>query len=338
MQQKGGFVMVETLYRGPRDAGEALDRLTSSEFTKTDNPALKLGGQVLTQILSGNRYGRVQLLGDEIPILANAHREARAYFGQPHEDKLRNRTPQGNIGYRIAGAAFNNADRDNHDVNESGLYFGEDTVHLIPHRQNMQKFLDALEQFRSGPVRRIMGSTSVALTQLYQHNQGIPLGMEKDSATQSNCYTEPGSRRLLQIPHDDRVLATVIWVSAAGLEVNQGTEENPMFTPLETGPDEILVMPGAILEFMTAGQFKGLIHQARNHDLELKSGQQPVSKDRISLMSFTNPDLDKGPIEPYVPDKNNTKPDAVRKTIRGFVHTYYDGDPNEYFPTKPGDH
>src|SRR5690606_33306531 len=100
------------------------------------------------------------------------------------------------------------------------------------------------------------------LARHYRYPNELPF--EEASVVQINSFGEPGPRELLQTPHEDGVLATVIWTSAPGLEAVGG--DAPI--PLDTDPDEVLVMPGGILTVMTGGEIAPLFHQARNHGIE----------------------------------------------------------------------
>jgi isopenicillin N synthase-like dioxygenase len=105
------------------------------------------------------------------------------------------------------------------------------------------------------------------------------------------------------------VLATVIWTSAPGLEAM-----TPTPVALETGMDEVLVMPGGILEVMTGGEIPPLFHQARN------LGDR-FSRNRKSIMYFSCPDIDKGPIAPYVRNEKNEGLD-IRDVIRSATDAF----------------
>jgi len=254
-------------------------------------------------------YARVRLTSLEADRLARLYAEASHFFAAGPEHNVRHSNARLTNGYRPPYAAHNNGDPINEsDVNDSFLYWNPEHARKIPHHTELTGFLHALEQYRGGPARRVMAELLDDLARHYRYPHDLPF--EEASVLQINSFAEPGPRELLQTPHEDGVLATVIWTSAPGLEAVDGDAT----TPLRTGPDEVLVMPGGILTAMTGGEIRPLIHQARNHGLE-------TSLNRKSVMYFSCPDIDKGVIEPYVVDESKRDLD-IRDVIRSATDAF----------------
>ena len=87
------------------------------------------------------------------------------------------------------------------------------------------------------------------------------LRFQKASYIQLNYY-EPAqhTRDLLQDPHEDGHLITLVKANAPGLEVKLGDR----FVAAEAKPNEIVVMAGSLLSLMTGNLVPPLYHQVRN--------------------------------------------------------------------------
>lgn len=254
-------------------------------------------------------YARVRLTSHEADQLARLYSEASRFFAAGPEHNARHSNARLTNGYRPPRAAHNNGDPVNEsDVNDSFLYWNPDHARRLPRHTEIPGLLHALEQYRVGPARRVIAELLAELAGHYRYPRVLPF--EEASVLQINSFGEPGPRELLQTPHEDGVLATVIWTSAPGLEAVG--EDGP--ARLTTTPDEVLVMPGGILTAMTGGEIRPLIHQARNHGLE-------TSLNRKSVMYFSCPDIDKGVIEPYVVTEMNRDLD-IRDAIRSATDAF----------------
>jgi isopenicillin N synthase-like dioxygenase len=84
---------------------------------------------------------------------------------------------------------------------------------------------------------------------------------------------------LLQDIHEDGHMVTLHYASDPGLEVRLNGAIRPMVMPRET----LLLMPGSVMTALTNAAVPPLYHQVRNLHL----------MDRVSLMYFVNPTLDK---------------------------------------------
>jgi len=120
------------------------------------------------------------------------------------------------------------------------------------------------------------------------------LTFQDASFLQINSFAEPTDRELLQLPHEDAILLTVISTSAPGLESVLGGK----IEAVSLAPGEVLVMPGSVMTVMTGGKIEPFYHQVRNHH----------QLDRRSIMYFVSPDTD-GPIEPFVRNESNADVD-----------------------------
>jgi len=246
-------------------------------------------------------YARVELTPGECGQLMHLFEISKRFFaaGPAHNSKHSN----GKLtnGYRPPRSAYNNGDPVNEaDTNDSFLYWNPQLGAEIPNNAQIAEFLDALETYRSGPVRKIMNELMQALADHYGKRH---LPFEAASVLQVNSFGASTDRKLLQTRHEDGVLVTVIWASAPGLEVFVDDEEQA----ISFEADEVVVMPGGILDTMTGGDIKRLYHQARNHGLQ--------SLGRKSIMYFSCPDIHRGPIEPYIVNESNEGVD-IRDAIK----------------------
>lgn len=121
---------------------------------------------------------------------------------------------------------------------------------------------------------------------------------------QLNHY-EPArfERELLQDPHEDMHLITLIRADAPGLEI----EVDGTFIPAEMAENELLVMPGSVLTLMTGNQVKPLYHQVRNNRR---------SDPRSAIMFFVNPEIDQV-LKPWVSNDTNAGIDIVAYAAEG---------------------
>lgn len=272
-----------------------------SRVTKAPDPRrVRTGKQMLEQIRT-HGYARVELTPGERGQLMHLFEQSKHFFAAGPEHNSKHSNGKLTNGYRPPRSAFNNGDPVNEaDTNDSFLYWNPRLGAEIPANEQIPEFLDALETYRSGPVRRIMNELMQALADHYGKGRHP---FEAASVLQVNSFGAPTDRKLLQTRHEDGVLATVIWASAPGLEVFIDDEEHA----ITFESDEVVIMPGGILDTMTGGEVKRLYHQARNH------GSQSLG--RKSIMYFSCPDIHRGPIEPYIANESNEGVD-IRDVIK----------------------
>lgn len=124
------------------------------------------------------------------------------------------------------------------------------------------------------------------------------LRFQEASYLQINYY-EPAqhSRDLLQDPHEDGHLITLVRASEPGLEIRIGEH----FKAVELEADEMLVMPGSLLTLMTGNVVPPLFHQVRN-------SQRRTA--RYSQMFFVNPELDQK-LDPWIRNASNEGIDII---------------------------
>lgn len=125
------------------------------------------------------------------------------------------------------------------------------------------------------------------------------LRFQEASYIQINYY-EPAqhSRDLLQDPHEDGHLITLVRSTEPGLEIKVGDA----FQAVELARDEMLVMPSSLLSLMTGNLVPPLFHQVRN------SLRRTA---RYSQMFFVNPELDQK-LDPWISNASNEHIDIIQ--------------------------
>ncbi|MGY2011174.1 hypothetical protein ACW9HJ_28130 [Nocardia gipuzkoensis] len=256
---------------------------------------------MLGQILADG-FARVRLTTSEATQLATLYAEAMAFFDAGPNVNRRHSSARLSNGYRPPGSSYNNFDPiDGVDLNDSFLYWNPEAGARIPGHERIPSFLGALEAYRAGALCRIMNTLMGELARRYDYRRR--LSFAKASVVQINSYNAPSSRELLQTAHEDGTLATVIWTCGPGLEVFAHDD----VVGVGVARDEVLIMPGGIMSAMTGGDIQPLYHCVRNLGLE--------SLRRKSIMYFSCPDIDAGPIPPYVVNECNRGVD-IGKLIR----------------------
>ena len=114
-------------------------------------------------------------------------------------------------------------------------------------------------------------------------------------------YYEPARHRreLLQDPHEDGHLVTLVQTNAPGLEI----EIDGAFVPADVAPGELLLMPSSLLSLMTGYRVKPLYHQVRN---------SRRTDPRSSLLYFVNPEIDQQ-LAPWVLNDSNRGIDILER-------------------------
>jgi isopenicillin N synthase-like dioxygenase len=137
-------------------------------------------------------------------------------------------------------------------------------------------------------------------------------------------YYEPArhSAELLQDPHEDAHLMTLVKANAPGLEI----EVDGKYIPAEADRNEILFMPCSLLSLMTGYKIKPMYHQVRN-----THRRDP----RSSLLMFVNPEIDQN-LQPWIKNESNAGIDIIERANEGpkqfGMPTLVDGDAGEAFP------
>jgi len=137
-------------------------------------------------------------------------------------------------------------------------------------------------------------------------------------------YYEPArhSAELLQDPHEDAHLLTLVKANAPGLEI----EVDGTYVPAGADGNEIVFMPGSLLSLMTGYKIKPMFHQVRNTRL---------CDPRSSLLLFVNPEIDQK-LEPWIKNESNAGIDIIERANEGpkqfGMPTLVDGNAGEAFP------
>jgi len=137
-------------------------------------------------------------------------------------------------------------------------------------------------------------------------------------------YYEPSrhSAELLQDPHEDAHLLTLVKANAPGLEI----EVDGTYVPAGADGNEIVFMPGSLLSLMTGYKIKPGYHQVRNtHRRDTRS----------SLLLFVNPETNQK-LEPWIKNESNAGIDIIARANEGpkqfGMPTLADGNAGEAFP------
>jgi len=257
-------------------------------------------------------YARLGLDTGQAMALADLHREARRFSNQPPEFKARFQVPKLNNGYRPLGA-IHAGDPDQADVNDSFLFWS--WAQSAPFMyQGAMMLLDCLATYQRLVCVPLMQRLVSELQGRYRYEHDLPF--EAASVLQCNSFHVPTDRELLQTRHEDGVVATILAVNAPGLELDSGEQ----LTPVTPGPDEVIIMPGGILEAMTGGEFPAMYHQARNHGY----------LGRTSILYFSNFNFDRH-ITPFV--------DGVDQDIAALIQASPDmfGQPDGFYHVDMGE-
>lgn len=241
-------------------------------------------------------YARVKLSMGQAARLQAAVAEARAFFELPAQQRTRYANTQENLGYRGLGHEYPGAGRP--DWNEC-FTICSDRTDLIPHSREISAFTGSLLAWRSS----VLPLVTDLLNRISEHFGAAPAltGLDR-SFLQVNSYSlGPSDRDLLQDPHEDGYLITIIHTTAAGLEVSLDGGQG---VPVQTESDEVLIVPGEILGDLTQQRIRAVRHQVRN--LNLSS--------RLSVMYFAGPDLSE-PLYEWGNDTQENQPLDLRARI-----------------------
>lgn len=226
----------------------------------------------------------------------------RDFFVKPLEEKHRYALPDFVEGYRELGPEYSKTP-ERPDLTES---------FSVWHRNRARPEL--ADWSTSCPLHGAMraifdeltGITRGLFQQMIDHwaPDSPELRFRDGSWLQVNYY-EPArySRELLQDPHEDMHLITLIRANAPGLEI----EVDGAFAPAVVSENEMLVMPGSILSLMTGDRVKPLYHQVRNNRR---------SDPRSAIMFFVNPEVDQV-LVPWITNETNAGVDIVARASAG---------------------
>ncbi|WP_371599958.1 2-oxoglutarate and iron-dependent oxygenase domain-containing protein [Streptomyces sp. NBC_00564] len=229
-------------------------------------------------LADGFTWVRLQLA--EAALLESALAGGRAFFALPAAVKAQHVSEDMNHGYRPMGREYS-VSIDRPDLNECFALWS-DRTDLVPGAERLGGLLQVWAAYRAV----LDGIVEGVVTGLARHfGCESALAFRNASYLQMNNYCAPPSQRdLLQDLHEDGHLVTVHYASGPGLEVRlDGKTE-----PFKAIPESVLLMPGSVMTRLASGAIQPLYHQVR--DLNVP--------DRVSLMYFVNPSLDK-PVYPW---------------------------------------
>ena len=229
-----------------------------------------------------------------------AFAHAGAFFARPAAEKFRYARPEWVEGYRELGPEYSLVP-ERPDLTESFSAWNHNRMHA------------ELETWRDdcplhGALRDAADLLADVVRELFAAMRdyfapGTPeLRFHDATYTQLNHY-EPArhSRELLQDPHEDGHLVTLVTSNAPGLEIQVDGE----FVPANVAPDHFVVMPGSLLSLMTGDRVKPGYHQVRN---------SRRADPRTSMMFFVNPEIDQQ-LAPWIENESNRGVDIIERAI-----------------------
>lgn len=226
--------------------------------------------------------------------------EAYSFFSLSLDEKIISASPQLLEGYRAIGIEYSQTP-DRPDLNDSFSVW----------KRNLNNSL-IIDWAIKNQLHKAMSSSIILYEELVNgifdallsqiNKNGQPIKASNQSYLQINHY-EPWKydRDFLQDSHEDGHLLTIVKSNMPGLEI----KINDDFYPISLKENEIFIMPGSILTFITGGLIPPLYHRVRNNNSALV---------RQSIMYFANPLLDFKQT-PWVENETNTGID-ICKVIR----------------------
>ena len=224
--------------------------------------------------------------------------QASEFFARPAEQKLRYAHPEWVEGYRELGPEYSQVP-ERPDLTESFSTWNHNRVHA------------ELEAWRDGcPLHGALRGAADLLGDVvrdlfaamrdYFAPSAPDLRFFGATYTQLNHYEPARHRReLLQDPHEDGHLVTLVTSNAPGLEIQvDGT-----FVPANVTPDHFVVMPGSLLSLMTGYRVTPGYHQVRN---------SRRADPRLSMMFFVNPEIDQQ-LKPWIENESNKGIDIIER-------------------------
>lgn len=245
-------------------------------------------------------YAIVKLDAAVLSGLEKIESQAKQFFSQSAAIKHGFAVPSCVEGYREIGPEYSMVpERPDLTESFSFWYRNRRRPDILPWRETcplhvtMHETADMLTDVTMDLFAAMAASWSPAGTQT------PPLRFQEASYIQINYY-EPAlhSRDLLQDPHEDGHLITLVRSTEPGLEIRI----DGAFRAVELAADEMLVMPGSLLTLMTGNLVPPLYHQVRN------SLRRTA---RYSQMFFVNPELDQK-LDPWIRNASNEHIDIIQ--------------------------
>ena len=277
----------------------------------------------LTMIAQLEQQGflRIPLVGGLRRASDRAFGLADEFFARPAVEKHRYAVPAWVEGYRELGPEYALVP-DRPDLTESFSAWNRNRG-----RPDVEEAVGGLELHRE--LREVSDQMSLIVRGIFRAMAdtwapGSPeLRFYRGTYVQLNYY-EPAqhSAELLQDPHEDAHLLTLVKANAPGLEI----EVDGTYIPAGADGNEIVFMPGSLLSLMTGYRIKPMYHQVRN-----TRRRDP----RSSLLLFVNPEIDQK-LEPWIKNQSNAGIDIIERANEGpkqfGMPTLVDGNAGEAFP------
>jgi len=206
--------------------------------------------------LATRGHARIDLDAAEQDALGAVRDQAARFFALPDTTKRRHADADGLHGWRPHGMQHS-GDPALPDQCES-FAFWEGRADLIPMHAGIRPFTAALGEWwmiAMGIAEAITGQ----LARRYSYPCDLDVG--PSSYLEVNSYNARSDRTLLQTPHEDGHLVSLVVPDRPGLEI----EDDGRMQPARTRDGQLLVMPGSLLTAMTGGEIRPLFHQVRNH-------------------------------------------------------------------------
>ena len=265
-----------------------------------DRATQRDGNVFLDMIPQLERQGFLRVPAD--PVLRRAvdrtFTHAREFFAHPAEEKFRYSHPEWVEGYRELGPEYSLVP-ERPDLTESFAAWNRNRVR--PELALWQKGCPL-----HGALREVSTLLSAVVTDLFaamrDHFKPDAPELRFFNATYMQLnYYEPArhSRDLLQDPHEDGHLVTLVTSNAPGLELQVDGE----FVPANVTPDHFVVMPGSLISLMTGDRVKPGYHQVRNSHR---------TDPRCSMMFFVNPEIDQD-LKPWIENDSNRGIDIIER-------------------------
>ncbi|HVJ40866.1 MAG TPA: 2OG-Fe(II) oxygenase family protein [Dongiaceae bacterium] len=254
----------------------------------------------LIPLFERHGYAIIKLDAAVVDSLETVESQAKQFFGQSASIKHGFAAPSCVEGYREIGPEYSLVpERPDLTESFSFWYRNRRRPEIVAWRESCP--LHALMHSTADMLSTVTADLFAAMAASWSSvgEQTPPLRFQEASYIQVNYY-EPAQhgRDLLQDPHEDGHLITLVRSTEPGLEIKVGDT----FQAIKLAPDEMLVMPGSLLTLMTGNLVPPLFHQVRN-SLRRKA--------RYSHMFFVNPELNQK-LDPWIRNASNEQIDIIQ--------------------------
>jgi isopenicillin N synthase-like dioxygenase len=245
---------------------------------------------------------RIPLVGSLRQAADRTFTLANEFFARPAAEKHRYAVPAWVEGYREMGPEYALVP-ERPDLTESFTAWNHNRVRTELEPWQAGCPLHGAVRDASDMLADIVRGLFAAMAEYWNPNPAEPaseLRFYDATHIQLNFYEPARHRRdLLQDPHEDGHLVTLVSTNAPGLEI----EVDGKFVPADIGENEILLMPGSLLSLMTGYRVKPGYHQVRN---------TRRTDPRSSLLYFVNPEIDQQ-LAPWIANESNAGIDIIER-------------------------